>query len=469
MKVHLHLFDISIIIAYFVVSILISVFVFKKNQKFVDYVLCGRRLTLPLFVGSLVSTWYGGILGVGEISYTHGAFYNWITQGFTWYVSYFIFAFFLASRIQKTAKTTVPEQLEVFYGGTAQKIGVFLNYSTVIPSAYILSLGVLITSFFNIDLNLAMIVSLVIAAFYSMIGGFWGVVYTDFLQFVVMCVGVALLMIFSVLNLGGWNYLVANLPSTHFTLLGTWSSDYIPSIQNLIIWGFIAMVTLVDPNFYQKCWAAENPKVAKYGVLLSILFWCFFDICTSFIGMYARAALPNLVDAKMSFPLLADMVLPIGIKGVVFAGMIATIISTIDSFSFVAATSLAHDVYKRYLRPSASEKQLVWVTRIIVVITFGLAFIIAKSTNSIEKIWKIFGSIGSASLLVPLLCGFFRKRKAPKSAGIASMVGGLLTVVLWMVLTELKLAPFNLMYEIEALYPALLMSIAGYLLFSRKK
>ena len=466
MKVTLHPLDIAIIISYFLVSILISIFFFRKKQKFIDYVLCARRLTLPLFVGSLVSTWYGGILGVGEISYTHGAFYNWITQGITWYISYFIFAFFLASKIQKSAKTTIPEQLETFYGSTAGKIGVILNYSAVIPSAYILSLGILISLLFNIDSNLGILLALVVAAFYSMIGGFWGEVYTDYLQFVFMCIGVGLLMIFSVLKLGGWGYLVTHLPESHFTFLGTWSADFSPHIQNLIIWGFIALVTLVDPNFYQKCWAAESPKTAKYGVLLSILFWCFFDICTSFTGMYARAALPQLQDAKMAFPILADLILPVGIKGVVFAGMIATILSTIDSFSFVAATSLANDVYKRYMRPQATEQQLVWVTRIIVLITFGLAFLIAQSTTSIEKLWKIFGSIGSSSLLVPLLFGFYRKRKVPKSAGVASMVGGLTTVILWMILTEYRLAPCSLMYEIEALYPALLVSLGGYFFFS---
>ena len=108
MKITLHPIDIAIIVSYFLVSILISIFFFKRKQKFIDYVLCARRLTLPLFVGSLVSTWYGGILGIGEISYTHGAFYNWITQGLAWYISYFIFAFFLATKIQKSAKTTIP-------------------------------------------------------------------------------------------------------------------------------------------------------------------------------------------------------------------------------------------------------------------------------------------------------------------------------------------------------------------------
>jgi len=464
MNINLHPVDIVIIVGYFLLSILISVIVSKKNHNFIDYILCGRRLTLPLFVGTLVSTWYGGILGVGEISYSQGAFYNWITQGATWYISYFVFAFFLSQRIRQTEKITIPQQLEDFYGSTAGKIGVFLNYSSVIPSVYILSLGVLMSLIFNISPMWGMVTALAVASLYSLIGGLWGVVYTDFLQFVLMCVGVACMMIFAVLNLGGWDYLVSNLPSSHFTLLGTWSADYTPGSSDLIIWGFIAMITLVDPNFYQRCWAAEKPKVARNGVLLSILFWCLFDGCTSFIGMYAAAALPHLADAKMAFPMLADMLLPVGLKGLFFAGMLATIMSTIDSFSFVAATSLSHDVYKRYINPKASNQQLLLVTKFGVIITFVVAFIIANCTDSIRTLWKVFGSIGSASLLVPLLTGLFRKTRAPNLAGITSMLGGLITVVAWMVLQNFRIIPFDIFYRIEALYPALIVSIAFYCL-----
>ncbi|MBI2608853.1 MAG: sodium:solute symporter family protein [Deltaproteobacteria bacterium] len=465
MKVHLHVVDIAIILIYFVCSIVLSFIVLKKNKHYIDYILCGRRLTLPLFVGTLVSTWYGGILGVSEISYNQGAFYNWITQGATWYVSYFIFAFFLAGRIRETKELTIPEQLESFYGSTAGKIGVFLNYSSVIPSAYILSLGVLMSIIFNISPLWGMILALAVASVYSTVGGLWGVVYTDFLQFILMCVGVALMMIFSVTQLGGWDYLVKNLPETHFTLLGTWPKEYSPSIQNIIIWGFIAMITLVDPNFYQRCWAAKSPKVARNGVLLSIFFWCLFDICTSFIGMYARAKIPDLPDGKMAFPLLADQLLPLGLKGLFFTGMLATVMSTIDSFAFVAATSLSNDVYKRYWYPEASDKHMLFATKIGVLITFVLAFAIAHTTGSIKLLWKIFGSIGSASLLVPLLTGIFRKTKAPNSAGVASMVFGFTTVVVWMGIGKFELLPYTIFYEIEALYPGLLLSGLSYLFF----
>ena len=87
--------DYFIIFVYFVLMFVIG-FVVKKGIKNVaDYFVAGRRLTLPLFVATLVSTWYGGLFGVGELSYNYGIV-NWLTQGFFWYLSYLFFALFLA-------------------------------------------------------------------------------------------------------------------------------------------------------------------------------------------------------------------------------------------------------------------------------------------------------------------------------------------------------------------------------------
>src|SRR3989338_8583433 len=130
--------DIAILISYFISIILISFILSKRIRGMESYLLAGRRLTLPLFVGSLVSTWYGGIIGVGEISYTSGI-YNWVTQGAFWYVSYIIFALFLAKRLRDSNQYTLPDQLEIFYGKPARKIGLFLNFMNVVPIVYVIS------------------------------------------------------------------------------------------------------------------------------------------------------------------------------------------------------------------------------------------------------------------------------------------------------------------------------------------
>ena len=99
--IELSILDYGIIGAYFVVLFAIGYFVKRKIHGLNDYFLAGRRLTLPIFVATLVSTWYGGLLGVGELSFSYG-FVNWIVNGFFWYLVYLFFAFFLAKKIRKS-------------------------------------------------------------------------------------------------------------------------------------------------------------------------------------------------------------------------------------------------------------------------------------------------------------------------------------------------------------------------------
>ncbi len=415
----LSILDITIIIIYVGAILAIGMVTSKTSKNVESFLLDGRRLTLPLFIGTLVSTYYGGIIGVSEISYTHGM-YNWFTQGFFWYLSYIVFALFLAVRLRESNQYTLPDQLDRFYGKTARKIGLVLNFLNVLPLAYVISLGVMFQVLFGIPLTWGIILGGVLSMSYTLLGGFAADVYTDLLQFILMCVGVALMIPFAYIKLGGWDYLVTHAPASHFTLTGNqpWTE--------ILIWGFIAMTTLVDPNFYQRCYAAKTPQIAKRGILLSVLFWMMFDICTTFAGIYARAAFSN-IDPKQAYFHLANLVLPSGIKGIYVTGMLATIMSTIDSYFFVAATTISRDLYQRILSPNASERQIVWATKFGIFFTGILSICLGLWFNkSIKVIWKLFGSLMASTLLVPLMIGFWYPGPKKQSAGVASMCAGLL-------------------------------------------
>jgi len=456
--IHLANIDILIIIAYFMGVIGIGIFTSRYAKNMESFLLMGRKLTLPLFVGTLVSTWYGGITGVGEISYSSGL-YNWLTQGIFWYLSYLVFALFLAARLQKSKAFTLPDQLDFFYGKTARKIGLVFNFFNVVPIAYVISLGVMIQAIFHLPLPISIIIGGLFSMTYTLLGGFAADVYTDFIQFVVMCIGVSLLIFFSFFKLGGWEYLTTHVPPSHLTLSGGMP------FSEILIWGFIAMTTLVDPNFYQRCYAAEKPEVAKKGILLSIIFWMLFDICTTFAGIYARARFSD-IDPKFAYLHLADEVLPPVFKGIYIAAMLATIMSTVDSYFFVAATTISRDLYQKVFRPNASEKQIVWITRCANVFTGLLTIVMALGLyQSIKTIWKLFGSISGAGLLVPLMIGFWYSGPKKHSAGVAAMVFGLLTAAFFY--TGNKFFHIPWCSAIEPLYPGMAASFLAFCLFNR--
>lgn len=461
--------DYVIILAYFVLLFVIGYFVKRKIHNLNDYFLAGRRLTLPIFVATLVSTWYGGLLGVGELSFTYG-FVNWIVSGFFWYLVYLFFAFFLANRIRRTNLYTIPDQLERFYDKKSRFLGAIFNFIMVSPAPYILSLGLIFNVLFGLELWVTIIIVSIVMIFYTIRGGFVGVVYTDIIQFILMMIGVAIIVPMAVHTYGGFDFLTNALSNPelalgyidttkHLTLTGTQTTQWI------LIWGLIAFWTLADPGFYQRCYAAKDDKLPKKGVLVSIGFWLMFDICTTFTGIYAVAAsqagLLQVESALTSYLSIAGALLPAGLLGLFLTGLIATVMSTADSFTFSGAMNISHDLYKNIFRKNATEKQVIKVTKIGIVITVVFAIALSLFFKSIVDMWYYIGTIGISAMIVPILAGFFYKGKKSPLAGLLSMIAGSATALVWVIHGYMNAIDGWPMYigGIEPLYPGLLLSL----------
>ncbi|MBW2736213.1 MAG: sodium:solute symporter family protein [Deltaproteobacteria bacterium] len=416
-----------------------------------DFLLAGRGLTLPLFVGSLVSTWYGGLLGVTEIAFTDGVA-AWLTQGGFWYAAYLVFALFLAGRLASSQHTTLPDQIGALHGEGARRLATLLNYLNVVPIAYVLSLGIIVQLFSGWSLTPSVLLATAIAAAYSVVGGFRAVVYTDLLQFALMCVVVAMVLAAAVFGLGDGAYLAQRLPATHLQFTGAVSG------QELSTWGLIAFSTLVDPNFYHRCYAAESPAVARRGMLLAIGFWLLFDVCTVFGGLYARAALGPDADPQLAYPLMAWQLLPPGLRGLLIVGLLATAMSTVDSYCFIGAMTLSHDVWRRHIAPESSEERVVMITRLGVFLTAALAAALALVFGgSFKSIWKTLGSLSTAAMLLPALLGLAGWR--PRGAGLAGMLGGMVGTLGWASLRGLHV-PWAM--GVEPLLPGGALSLLAY-------
>jgi SSS family solute:Na+ symporter len=443
--------DLAVIAAYVGGTLLVG-WQLRRSSDAEEFLLAGRRLTLPLFVGSLVASWYGGLLGVGEIAYSDGLV-NWVSQGGFWYLAYLLFAFLLAGRLNQSQQTTLPDQIETLHGRAARHLASLLNFVNVLPISYVLSLGLVIHAFTGWPLWLCILAGASLGALYSLAGGFRAVVRVELLQFTLMCLAVAMVIPFAVFRLGGSPYLRQRLPPAHLRPTGRYSP------QELAVWALIALSTLVDPGWYQRCYAAESPRVARTGILCAIGFWVLFDVCTTFSGIYARAALPG-VDARLAYPLLADLVLPAGLKGLFVVGLLATIMSTLDAYSFVGALSLSHDLLRRALRPAASDRRVVWATRLGLLLTSGLAAGLALCVAASRKwVWKSVGAMSTASILVPVLLGLSGWR--PPGAGLASMAGGIAGTLGW---AGLRRWGGRSALRVEAMVPGLLLSLLGYVL-----
>jgi SSS family solute:Na+ symporter len=194
--------------------------------------------------------------------------------------------------------------------------------------------------------------------------------------------------------------------------------------------GIVLPIIALSVLFSSAAFAAVDERVARNGVLISIGFWMVFDFLTTMTGLYARALLPNLADPVAAYPALAVEYLPPVLRGLFYLGLLATVMSTVDGFTFIGGVNFGRDILWRWRR-EADESRVNTYVQIGFVVTAVIAFVLAMWFRSAVDIWHDVGSVGVPALLVPLLTSYRPAwRMSPHAACIAIAGGGGLALAL---------------------------------------
>lgn len=448
--------DWGIVLAYFAFLVIVWRRRMGRASDVADYLVAGRRVTLPALIATLVATWYGGILGVGEYSYRYGIS-NWLVFGVPYYIGALLFAWLFARRAREAALYTIPDLLDRHYGRAPAVVGAIAVFVSSAPAAYVLMLGTLFAGMIGAPLWISVIAAAVISLFYITKGGMRAVVLSDQVQFVLMYVGMAIMLTFAVGSLGGLSYLQSHLPPAHWT----WNGGHPASA--ILVWYFIALSTLVDPGFWQRAYAARDPKVARRAVLWSVAFWIVFDFMTTATGLYARALLPELGQPVDAYPELARRILPPIAMGLFYVGMIATVMSTIDSYGFIAAGTIGRDLIWR-LKGERDETRVASYTRAGLWIACVFAALLALANPSVIGLWHDLGSITTPVLLLPVGTALLGPGRLSPRWAVAAMLGSFAVSLAW-VLAKRTGADGIIRYpwSIEPIYAGLAVSLLLYL------
>ncbi len=412
----------------------------------VQWLLDGRRLTLPAFVATLVTTWYGGILGVGEYAWRYGIS-TWLVFGVPYYLAAILFALVLAPRLRRTGALSIPDLLREAYGPRTALLGATAVWGLTVPAAYVLMLGVLLRGVTGWPLWLAALVGAAFSAVYVGMSGFRAVVRTDALQLVLMYGGFAILLPVAVGRAGGWSAMWHALPPAS----RSWDGGM--GLQVVLVWYLIALQTMVEPAFYQRVFAARSPRVARWGVLVSVAMWAVFDFMTTFSGLAARVLLPKLADPVAAYPTLAALVLPAVPAALFTIGLFATVMSSLDSYLFLAAATVGHDLALAPPPGEAERRRSRWG----LVVSAAVAVVAAVAMGSVVRIWHDVGSVVTSALLLPVAGVHLpeRWRYTARSAGFAIALAAL-TATGWILARRGGAYPLG----IEPMFPALAVSAA---------
>ena len=360
----------------------------KKSSNEDDYLFASRKLTLPAFIATFVTTWYGGILEIGRFTFENGII-TWIIFGFFYYIAALLLLVFIAPKIHKNSINTIPGYFHINFGyipGIISSIIILLLSS---PAPYLMIFATIFNHVYDINYIYSIFIGLFFSVSYIMLGGFKSIIRTDKIQFILMYVGFIIILIKLYTDFGGISFLINNAPQGHLEL-----SNKLP-IGYLISWLFISMITFIDPNIFHRVYSAKNKKILSKGILYSIVFWMIFDFLTISTGLYASAIIKSSDITSSPYLMLSDMVLPPYLQVFFIISLLSIVMSTIDSFTFTSAITIGNEI--------KNNKSIKFNARIGLLITSIIAVVICISFNKVIDIWYVFGSIGASSLLIPLI------------------------------------------------------------------
>ena len=389
--------DQTLVLMYFLTTLGFGFY--KRSDKGINnFLFAGRRLTIPALVATLVSTWYGGILEVGRFTYENGIV-TWIIFGLFYYIAALLFVKYIAPKIIESNIPTIPELFLKSFGRIPAIIAIFCVILLTTPAPYLKIMATLFDFVWDISVFWALVLGSFLSIIYAVTGGFSAIVRTDKLQFVLMFLGFSVLLFSAWSKYGGISFLIANTPEFAFSIPGNFSWTFI------FVWGFIALITFIDPGFYQRSFAGQSLQTVQKGILISVGFWVIFDGMTVLSGLYALAILPTVEISP--YLDLANILLPPFAKGLFLVSLFAIVMSTVDSFTFISAITIGRDL-PTILGLKLTDDKMIQLTRVGLGITAIFSICLALYFEYAVDIWYLAGSFVVPALLVPLVAGLYR-------------------------------------------------------------
>ncbi|PYP98671.1 MAG: sodium transporter, partial [Gemmatimonadetes bacterium] len=378
----MHAFDIVVIAAYFLVLAGIGYWAARREKNVsADYFLASRdvgwfAVGASLFASNIGSEHLVGLAGTGAASGLAVGHFEWLACLILLLLGWLFTPFYLRSGVY-----TMPEFLERRFNSAARTYFTWVSvigYVLTKISVTLYAGGVVIRAVTGWDFYTAAIVLIVVTGLYTIFGGLRAVVYTEVLQAIVLILGSVTLMAIGLSRVGGFSGLEAKVPAGFFSM---WKPINHPDFPwTGIVFGAPILgiwYWCTDQHIVQRVLAAQSISQARTGTI----FAGYLKILPVFIfvlpGVVAAALFADIhSNPDSAYPTLVTRLLPHGIKGLVLAGMLAALMSSLASAFNACSTLLTWDVYRK-MRPTASEPQLVRVGRIsaAVMVFLGLLWI----------------------------------------------------------------------------------------------
>ena len=411
-----------ILIGYFLVIIGVGVWSRRKAGSQDGFFVANRQGNTPLITGSLLATAIGGsaTVGMAGLGFKQGLTgVWWLLVGS---IGLLVLGFFFARKVRGAALYTLPELVGKQYGGVvglAASILIVIAWIGVV-GGQIVAAGKVLSILGMGSVTVWMLIFSLVVILYSVLGGQFSIIRTDFIQAVILFLGIFLASGLALSSAGGLDGLKASLPSGYF------SFPVSPVFSWKMLLSFLILVGatyVVGPDMYTRLFCAKDERTARRSTFLTAALFIPLAFAVVFVGMSAKILYPQ-IPSEQAFPQVISGVLSPALSGLILAALIAALMSSADTCLLSQSVILTEDVFKRF-RPSLDERRTVLLTRLSLVGLGLLALAVASALKGVIASLLFAYTIFTCGLVVPVIAGFYQERlKVTWQGALAAMICG---------------------------------------------
>jgi len=410
---------------YIVLMLAVGVWASRRTHSVTEFVVAGRSLPLWLCTTTIIATWFGGgsMMGTSGAAYQHGLL-GIIADPLGAVLVLFLIGFFFARLFRRLRILTVADFMAQRYGQVAAMaitlVTLFANIMWV--GGMLVAFGLIFETLTGTPFVVGVVGGALVIVIYTAVGGMWAVALTDFLQLIVIVIGLVVLLTVVLIDVGGWGAVASRLPEGTFRLI---PSEHTAEqwLNYMRAWLIIGLVDISSQTLTQRALAAKNERVAQNSFYLGAVGYLVFGMIPVILGLIASVTMPGLDQPEALVPTLAiEHLHPVAVA--IFVGaLLAAIMSTADSALLASSSVLTQNVLPLVKRNPSTRLGLI-VARSAIFVCAAMAILIAFRFQVVFDLILDSNILGMAAIIVPFIVGVWWT-KANRTGALSSMAAGL--------------------------------------------
>lgn len=450
-------------VVYLIAMVIVGIIVSKRQETRSDFYVASNKMNSGVLFATIFSTVVGAntYMGFSGMVYEGGFSMAWMLVAAG--SSYFLL-FFISGKIRRIAQThdvfTLPDLMELRYNRPVALLTTAFSLFALIGGAggSILGVGVILHTILGINTTIAILITAVVTIVYTTLGGLMGVALTDWIQSIIMIVGLILVVALGMSALVPDSGVIASSFQITDVLSEVVGDDFLSFTEGVTFVMVLAWVITFMPlntisqTQIQRVYAAKSEQSIQRISLVMVLFVGLFTaFALALVGLLGKSMIPDIGNPETVFPLMAMEVINPFMGMIIVTGILGACMSTVDSNLLGAGIHVSRDLYERQQRGRGkvvNEKGSIVVTRWTIVIIGVLSTVAAVSTPSIMELLLTTLGLFAGGTFAPILFGLYWRRANATGAMTGIILGGLSTIIAVIANTSLDPVIIGIVFSI---------------------